>query len=256
MDQDGLPFTAIPIFINSFNRLSCLRRLVEWLCTAGYSAVHIVDNASSYPPLLSYLDGLKGNRQVTVTQLGQNVGPKALWDENLLDRLGIESEFVYTDPDVVPIAECPHDLVARLHSILRDYPGIAKAGCGLRLDDLPDTYRYKAHAVAWETQFWRKPAGPGLFYAPIDTTLALYRPKSAHCGHLPAIRTDWPYLASHDAWYINSAAPSEEDLFYRRTVDPRNSHWSTERVPPKLERYLAKVQRHTLGRPLKMKRRV
>lgn len=49
-------FKNIPVYIISFNRLSCLKQLVARLERAGYSNIHIVDNGSSYPPLLEELD--------------------------------------------------------------------------------------------------------------------------------------------------------------------------------------------------------
>jgi hypothetical protein len=227
----GLPFWQVPIIINSFNRLGCLRRLIGWLLRAGYVNLHIIDNASAYPPLLNYLTSLEKSRQVTVTRMAKNAGPLAVWRENLLDRLGIETEYVYTDPDVVPIEACPRDLVGVLQSVLDDNPDVAAAGVGLRLDDLPDAYWHKAQAIAWERQFWLTPAASGLFHAPIDTTLALYRPSGEHSGGSPTIRTGWPYLAAHEGWYLNHGAPSEEDLFYNRTVAPGISHWSVTQVP-------------------------
>jgi hypothetical protein len=231
----GLPFWQVPIIINSFNRLGCLQRLVSWLLRAGYVKLHIIDNASTYPPLLSYLTSLEQSRQATVTRLVQNAGPRAVWRQNLLERLGIETEYVYTDPDVLPIEACPRDLVGVLQSVLHDNPDVAAAGVGLRLDDLPDAYGHKAQAIAWERQFWLTPAAPGLFHAPIDTTLALYRPDGGHSCGSPTIRSGWPYLAAHEGWYLNHAAPSEEDLFYNRTVATGTSHWSVTHLPAWLE---------------------
>jgi hypothetical protein len=107
----------------------------------------IIDNASSYPPLLRYLSGLEQSRQAKVIRLAENAGHLAIWRQSLLDWLEIDTEYVYSDPDVVPIDACPRDLVGVLQSVLIDNPDIAVAGVGLRLDDLPDTYRYKSHAI-------------------------------------------------------------------------------------------------------------
>ena len=46
-----------PIVICSRDRVWCLRRLVDWLERAGHERIVIVDNASTYEPLLDYLDG-------------------------------------------------------------------------------------------------------------------------------------------------------------------------------------------------------
>lgn len=230
-----LPREDVPILINSFNRLACLRELIDWLRRAGQRRIYVVDNASTYPPLLAYLQGLADAGTVRVVRLEENAGHLALWRGRVLDRLQIGSEFVYTDPDVVPAESCPWDVVGHLQSLLAADDRIAVAGLGLRLDDLPDTYRFKRQAIDWERQFWLAPAGPGLFHAPIDTTFALYRPGSGHCLGNPGIRTGWPRVAAHRSWYIDDAHATEEDRFYRAAAARDTSHWSVAALPEWLD---------------------
>ncbi len=195
----------VPVVINSYNRLDCLRELIAWLVGAGQRRLYVIDNASTFPPLLDFLDRLESDRVATVVGLGENAGHLAIWRHSILAQLGIESEYVYSDPDVVPADSCPHDVIGMLQSVLAANEQIAVAGLGLRLDDLPDSYRYKAQAIDWERQFWLTPAAPGLFLAPIDTTFALYRPGAGHGLGNPALRTGWPWLASHRSWYVDEA---------------------------------------------------
>ncbi len=49
-----LSISQIPIFINSRDRLGTLRDLVNWLKKAGQQRIYILDNDSSYAPLLEY----------------------------------------------------------------------------------------------------------------------------------------------------------------------------------------------------------
>lgn len=42
-----LPYRDVPIFIISFNRVSCLRQLIEWLSRHGYRRIFVIDNAST-----------------------------------------------------------------------------------------------------------------------------------------------------------------------------------------------------------------
>jgi hypothetical protein len=230
-----LPFRRIPILINSFNRLHCLRSLVDWLRAAGYADIIIIDNASSFPPLLSYLERLERKKRATVVRLGTNAGHLAIWRDGLLQRLGIESEYVYTDPDIVPAEFCPADVLGRFREILDEEADIATVGFGLRLDDIPDHATHKAQVLSWESQFWLTPAAPGLFLAPIDTTFALYRPSGGHSLGQLSLRTGWPYLASHVGWLIDHDHPTEEDIFYLRSVQPDTSHWSVPRLPAWLD---------------------
>lgn len=227
----GIAWRDIPILINSYNRLGCLRRLIDWLRTAGHRRLYVLDNASTYPPLLEYLRQLEQSGSASVVRLGENLGHLALWRGNLLKLLGIATEYVYTDPDVVPAPFCPADAVGFLQRILADEPDVALAGLGLRLDDIPACYPHRSVVLAWEQQFWLRPAAPGLFLAPIDTTFALYRPGAGHGLAQPALRTGWPYLAAHEGWYADPCNGSEEDRFYQRATLPETSHWSVPEVP-------------------------
>jgi hypothetical protein len=241
-----LPFRRIPILINSFNRLHCLRGLVDWLEGAGYSNIIIIDNASSFPPLLSYLERLERKSRATIVRLEANFGHLAIWQQGLLQRLGIGSEYVYTDPDIVPAEFCPADVLGFFREILDEEADIATVGFGLRLDDIPDHATHKAQVLSWESQFWLAPAAPGLFLAPIDTTFALYRPFGGHSLGQPSLRTGWPHLASHAGWLIDHQHPTEEDVFYFRSVRPGTSHWSVPRLPAWLD---AAQQACQLSRP-------
>jgi len=225
-DMAMLPWQDVPIIINSFNRYTSLARVVDWLIWAGQRNIIIIDNASTYAPLLSYLSKIDGDRGVRVVHLGGNFGHKALWKCNVLTRLRITSEFVYTDPDVVPSPYCPKDLVRTLQAVLRDNSEIAKAGPALRLDDIPDHYRYKAEAIQWEKKFWLRPAARGMFFAQIDTTFALYRPHSDHELRGTAIRMGWPYMASHEGWFINHDQPTAEDEHYFACARSEVSTWT------------------------------
>jgi hypothetical protein len=242
-----LPFRQIPVLINSFNRLHCLRSLIDWLEGAGYANIIIIDNASSFPPLLSYLERLERKRRARVVRLEANFGHLAIWQQDLLQRLGIDSEYVYTDPDIVPAEFCPADVLRYFREVLDEDAEIATVGFGLRLDDIPDHATYKAQVLSWESQFWLAPAAPGLFLAPIDTTFALYRPFGGHSLGQPSLRTGWPYLASHVGWLSDHRHPTEEDVFYFRSVRPDTSHWSVPRLPAWLDAAQRACQ---LSRPL------
>lgn len=230
-DRRWLRREDVPVVINSYNRLDCLRELIAWLVRAGQRRLYVIDNASTFPPLLDFLERLEAERVATIVRLGENAGHLAIWRHGILARLGIDSEYVYSDPDVVPADSCPVDVIGLLQSVLAANEPIAVAGLGLRLDDLPDSYRYKSQAIHWERQFWLTPAAPGLFLAPIDTTFALYRPGGGHGLASPSLRTGWPYLACHRSWYVDEARLTDEDLFYRETALRGTSNWAVQSLP-------------------------
>jgi SAM-dependent methyltransferase len=226
----GENFFDTPIIIQNFNKLSCLRELVDWLSLAGYGNIIILDNGSSYEPLLSYYSTLQSTA-IEVVPLPRESTKLALWDNRVLDRFGVTGPFVYTDSDIIPDERCPADVVGHLATVLRDNPTVFKAGLGLRIDDLPETYKFRAEVVSWERRYWRRPVAPGLFWAPIDTTFALYRPSSSF--ELDAVRTGWPYLARHKSWYVDSQDPDEETSYYEATAN--RGHWGNSKLPTQLE---------------------
>lgn len=220
------PFET-PIFILNFNQVSFLSKQIAWLLRAGYRDLTVIDNNSTYPPLLRYYDDMTSSGTIRLVRRPGNDGKGAVWDEHLRE---LDRPFVFTSSDVVPDDCCPVDVVARLAAHLRDNPQILKAGLGLRIDDLPATYRHRREVLLWERQHWRVPAAPGLFLAPIDTTFALYR-RGSEFAIQPAVRTGWPYLARHEPWYADSAHPSEEARYYAATIAPDRGAWGRERLP-------------------------
>ena len=221
----------VPIFINSFNRVVCLRRLIGWLQAHGHRRIIVIDNASTYPPLLAYYAGIE-TQGVTVLRLGENVGSRALWDRDLLRAAGVASEFVYTDPDIVPAASCPGDVIAHFQAQLNTHPDVEKIGLGLLVDRIPPHFRHRDAVLHWEAQFWRRPAARGLMFAQVDTTFALYRPGAPHAQSNRNLRTTYPYLGEHLGWYEDSANPSEEDRFYRATARTDVTNWNGTELGP------------------------
>ena len=214
----------IDIFIISYNRLSYLKRLVEWLENAGFEKMHIVDNASTYPPLLEYLSVSKHQ----VYRMDKNYGHLVIWESGKFKDIIDKKNYIVTDCDILPVEECPLDVGGYFLRILEKYQDVTKVGFALKIDDLPDHNSSKSAVIEWEKQFWEKTVEAGIFEASIDTTFALYRP-----GVYPAskkwwksLRTDFPYVARHLPWYEDSANLSEEDIFYQNSLDNKFSFWS------------------------------
>ena len=125
----------IPIIINNFNRLTTLRLLTETLTACGYTNIYILDNASTYPPLLEYYKTCP----FTVFHLNQNLGFKALWKSPLKKRF-CNDYYIYTDSDVIPSDYCPKDFIDYFFKELKKHPFARKIGFSLRIDNIPDSY--------------------------------------------------------------------------------------------------------------------
>ena len=48
--------STIPIILNCRDRVTPLKALLDWLRRAGHERVYLVDNASTYPPLLTFYE--------------------------------------------------------------------------------------------------------------------------------------------------------------------------------------------------------
>jgi len=205
-------YKQIPIIINNFNRLDSMKKLIESLEHRGYSNIFIIDNLSTYPPLLDYYKTCR----YTVFRLDRNIGMTALWKSGIYKKFK-DDFFVYTDSDIVPIEECPDDFLLFFLNTLKKYRLARKVGFSLKIDDLPDHYAMKNEVIQWEKQFAEHKRDEFLYWAPIDTTFALYRPRSKRRHayfNIEMYRTGFPYMARHLPWYIDSKNPDEENLYY------------------------------------------
>jgi hypothetical protein len=209
---DVLSVQKIPVVINNFNRLSYPLQLISFLERNNFSNIIIIDNGSTFPPLLEFYQQTKCK-----VIKAKNLGHLALWKCDLYDKLKF-NYFIYTDSDVVPVNDCPGDFAVHFKRILDEHPFIDKVGFGLKIDDLPDSFGLKSAVVSYEKKYWDKQLDDGLYLAAIDTTFAMYRPFSnliaGHSFLLPAVRTGHPYLIRHMPWYENSNDLSAEQRFY------------------------------------------
>jgi len=216
----------IPIIIISYNQLNSLKLLVDYLISRSYKNIIIIDNNSTYEPLLNYLGEISVNVRVVFNNI--NGGHKVFWN---LDKLkdSIKGYYVITDPDILPVEECPGDFVKKFLTTLHRYPSVYKVGFSLKLDDIPLSNRNRNKILAWESQFWKNQNIDTDYFASIDTTAALYRPLRAAklYNFYKGIRTNFPYQARHLGWYVDQLNLHEETINYYKTSN-ESSSWKTD----------------------------
>ena len=211
-----------PIIINNFNRLEYLQQQIEWLLKVGHTNLHIIDNSSTYEPLLKYYKKVPA----TVYMLNKNVGHEALWRTHLYQRFG-KYYHVYTDPDVLPDDNTPTDFMYYFKSILDKYPSVKKIGFGLRTNDLPDCYPKKSEVINWESKLYEDEIESSVYKSKIDTTFALYRPGAFLQCWENTLRTGNPYTLRHMPWYEDSSNLNEEAKFYIEKATSASSWYSS-----------------------------
>ncbi len=207
----------IPIYIISFNRLSYLKQILEFVHQLPDSVPIIVDNDSSYMPLLEWYE----HCDEEIISMDSNYGHLVVWEQDILsrnrDRFGY-GNYVVTDPDL-DFSSCPTDVLFLLDEGLKRYPWAIKAGVSLEINDIPSDFPFRNWKVDWESRFWKDSLDGQFFRAATDTTFALYRgnePFRKGVGNWlgPAIRSNRPYTARHLPWYCSISNLTEEDVYY------------------------------------------
>ncbi len=207
----------VPIFINARDRLGVLKKLIDWLLDAGYRNLIILDNNSTYPPLLEYYFALQKDSRIKIVQLGKNLGYKALWLSGILEKMKISTPYVYTDPDVLPIERCPKNFVKKLMEILNSNHEIRKVGLGLVWEDV--TFFDKEETKRRELNFYAgSQIGDNLFYAQVDTTFALYS-NVRHYSLRFSLRTTGNLMAYHLPWYFDYDNLPDDEKYYMQHAD-------------------------------------
>lgn len=216
-------YHEVPIVINNFNRYDKLLRLIGGLESRDYRNIWIIDNGSTYPPLLEWYRTCP----YKVILLHENIGHLSIFETGLYKKFW-STWYVYTDSDLEIDPNCPDDFMEKFIKMREKYPKAVKAGFSLRIDNLPDCYDKKKEVIEWESQFWKDEIEPGVYNAPIDTTFAVYKPwfkgglvdfRNMH------LRLGPPYSMMHLPWYMDSANPSEEDVWYLSSVKT-STFWS------------------------------
>jgi hypothetical protein len=213
--------SKIPAFVTVRDRVSDLKLLVAWLEDAGIESITLLDCASTYPPCLDYL----ANQGDRVKRL-PNLGHLALFAADLAPS----TPFILSDPDVVPLG--PPSGIEYLWDLAQRYPAY-KVGMGLDLEGAT----MPAQVMAHEQQFWNEGRllEPGVYGAPIDTTLAIWTPSLVGLGYFNGIRTGPPHVLRHSSYFTDYQHPetfSEEDRYYLAHAEGNASGWKYD-----IERY-------------------
>lgn len=218
---------TIPIIIINFNQLFYLKQLVDFLIKRSFSNIIIIDNQSSFPPLLAYYKEIEN--RVTVHYMESNEGHMVFFNNAELFSKYSKGYYVVTDADIVPNPLCPDDFLETMIQWLDKDIYARKVGFALKIDDIPDYYPLKEKVLNWEKRFWADKLAPDIYRADIDTTFALYRPcnRYRYNQFYSGIRIAGTMTATHGGWYLDPENLSAEQQFYRLTAN-LSSSWNVD----------------------------
>lgn len=215
---------SVPVYVNTFNRLTTTRKLCEQITALDNAVPVIIDNASTWERLLDWYQ----HCPFDVIRLTENMGHHAPWKCGATARPN-EGFYCVTDCDL-DLDGIPGDLLDVLKKPLTswDNPPV-KSGVALRIDDLPP---WQTQVKEWESRFWKQRIadrfGEVRYWAPIDTTLAMYRSHTpvrvaTKVAGVRSVRTAGPYTARHVPWYLDPTNLDEENANYFATANDSNS---------------------------------
>lgn len=214
---------SIPIIIINFNQLFYLKKLVDFLLKRKFENIIIVDNLSTYPPLLEYYKTLKG---VTIEYMDDNYGHEVFFENKELQKKYGQGFYVLTDADIVPNENLPTDFMkTMLNIITKKNNTITKVGFALDVENIPDTNIVKDKVLNWEKQFWKIKVSDFVYDASIDTTFALYKYgyKYDKRSFYNALRLAGCFTAQHGGWIIDHRNLTAEQRYYINTVNASHS---------------------------------
>jgi len=224
----------IPIFILNKDRLEALKLVVESLLKRNYTNITIIDNKSTYPPLLEWYQSSEIDVYFNPMPKTCNGSLHFLAYEYKVERFlkAVTSNYyAFNDSDVVLIDECPDNFVADLIEVCKKF-NCHKVGLGLKIDDIPDHFYRKSDVQAIEGPYWNTPVDGEkmpLYRAPIDTTFAVYQPGAAAAwgSKDTCLRTGGAYMARHLPWYYDYNNLPEDEKYYIMNLEPgKGPCWS------------------------------
>jgi hypothetical protein len=209
----------IPVIINNRNFLTWPKAMVERIKEYdGVGEIIIVDNNSTYPPLLEWY----ATNPCRIERLNDNLGMGAPWVSEVVKQLN-GAPYVLTDPDM-GLEDTPDDTLLYLFDKLNSLQ-LDKVGLGLDWQIVEKKSPYYERLNLYEKSRWsNSPVKDGVHTeVQIDTTFALYNVDHYFIG---GGSTTFPYVARHYPWEfsIEEARNNEEFMYYMDNATSASSY--------------------------------
>lgn len=216
---------TIPVYVNVYNRLTTTEKLVAQIKEMPGAEPVIIDNDSTWSPLLQWYE----KNPCEVIRLRENLGHHAPWLSGVISGDNADY-YVVTDCDL-DLDGVPTDVLQVLREPFRWGQRPVKSGLALRIDDLPE---WQTDVIKWESRWWKRRVShdPRFFHAYIDTTFAMYQGCVPHrlamqVVRAPAVRLAGDYQCRHMPWYTDCRTMTDEDRNYFATASDSNT-WRPE----------------------------
>ena len=215
-------YQQIPVVVTAYNNLFFVRNFIDQLKKFN-NPIILLDNSSTYPPLLEYYKDIKdelGSR-IDIRLLDNNYGCGV----HTLLKDSLPDIYMLSDPDLELNPRMPENFSEILLNISNKYEA-SKVCLALDISENEKfveckKYEHKKSIYDWEKQFWRRPIADTqyeLYDSPIDgaTTFFLINRNIAEKRQ---IRIAGDFTAKHLPWYKNylkDHVPEEELAFWKK----------------------------------------
>lgn len=221
----------IPIVILNRDRFHPLVEQVTVLKKKGYHNITVIDNQSTYPPLLEWYK--EGKVDVFVNDIVPNSNKAFL---NLV-QIGhpkfvqiVSDWYVFNDSDIIPEENVPDDFIMDLIRYAVKYQK-PKVGMSIRIDDIDLNYPLNKWVHGYESDYWTNGIKDGdveLYPHPIDTTFAVHSPGTMPDWSRDTLRVGVPYIVKHAPFYYDPENLPEDEKYYLQHMNKDSSNWSSK----------------------------
>jgi hypothetical protein len=217
-----------PIIINNRNRLTTTKNMVEHLLDLNKNQeIIILDNDSKYDPLIKWYKEVEDKIDIRYLK---NEGHLAVWSTGIYKELG--DYFIYTDSDLELNPNMPDSYQIFMYNLMQKYE-INKIALGIKINDLPDHYRYKNQVIRNEGRWWLEEVEPDIYKADTDTTFSLMRNIGDNIyKSLRIAKND--FICKHIPFYIDLENLDEEEKYYIENIGERvTTQYTKQHKEPK-----------------------
>lgn len=222
------------IFIMNWNWLSWTQKQAEFFVSCGHTVI-IVDNCSTYPPLLEWY---KTCPYKVISTQGANLSTynRFIWEMGLPELHAEGNFYAVTDSDL-GFDGVPADFCDVLVGDLTRSEGIVKSGLALSIEDLPPNPYADRYRESEKNNFSNQDAY-GFYGIPVDTTFAVY--SKERCNNLDKMwrsegsdvpstfldnryfyrshRSPAPYIVQHLPWYMDINNLTNEQQYHLKVT--------------------------------------
>ena len=219
-----------PIYLTNMNRVTTTRKMVEDLLRLNPDAkITIIDNASTYPPLLEWYKEVED--KITIRRLDANHGPWVFFYGNIFNECE-EDYYIYSDADL----ELNPNMPANWQEIMFNYHKKYNVKCSLapKIDDLPPDRKDQILRHLNPQIAFQPVAGSDEIFTGItdmsfsfDSKEAGYRFESVklagemECRHIP-FYNDFDNLSEEEQYFLDALPENLPDVFWTKIAKERS----------------------------------